>query len=50
MILSDWNSLVMILRLNCKVSTAAWVDMKGIQVGASEELDKLYLLTRKNKC
>ncbi|KAF3846459.1 hypothetical protein F7725_003537 [Dissostichus mawsoni] len=25
------NPLVMILKLNCNISTAAWVDMKGIQ-------------------
>lgn len=34
----------MILKLNSNISTAAWVDMKGIQVGMSEELDKLYFL------
>lgn len=34
----------MTLRLNSRASTAASVDVKGIQVGVSEELDKLYLL------
>lgn len=42
----EQNSLVIILKLNSKVSTAAWVDMKGIQVGRSEELDKLYFLRK----
>ncbi len=40
----EWNPLVIILKSNSKVSTAAWVDVKGIQVGMSEELDKLYFL------
>lgn len=42
---SEWNPLVIILKLNSKASTAACVDMKGIHVGESEELDKLYFLS-----
>lgn len=45
---SEWNSLVIILKSNSRVSTAACVDMKGIQVGASEELDKLYFLRKQS--
>lgn len=39
----------MILRSNVSVSTAAWVDVKGIQVGVRDELDKLYFLRTENK-
>jgi len=34
----------MSLSLNSRISTAACVAVKGIQVGTSEELDKLYFL------
>lgn len=37
----------MILKPKASVSTAAWVDMKGIQVGLIEELDTLYFLLEK---
>lgn len=40
---------VIILKLNARVSTAAWVEVKGIQVGESEELDKLYFLWKKKR-
>lgn len=41
------NPLVITLKSKSKVSTAACVDMKGIQVGVREELDKLYFLRNK---
>lgn len=41
------DSLVISLRLNCRVSTAACVDVKGTQVGIREELDRLYFLEEK---
>lgn len=43
---SEQNPPVIILKSNSKVSTAACVDMKGIQVGVIEELDKLYFLRK----
>lgn len=36
----------MILKLKASVSTADWVDVKGIQVGVIEELDTLYFLLK----
>lgn len=40
------NPPVMSFMSKDRFSTAAWVDMKGIQVGLREELDRLYFLGR----
>lgn len=32
-----------------RVSTASWVDMKGIQVGVREALERRYLLRRQEE-
>lgn len=43
---SSQNPPVMSFMSKDRFSTAAWVDMKGIQVGLREELDRLYFLGR----
>lgn len=45
--LAEWYPLDIILKLKASVSTADWVDVKGIQVGVIEELDTLYFLLNK---
>lgn len=40
------NPPIMSFMSKDRFSTAAWVDMKGIQVGLREELDRLYFLGR----